>query len=352
MDQQTARDILSGRRGGVGAAALRAALRGASWPYAGAMRLRRWAYRRGVLGSQSAAVPIISVGNLTVGGTGKTPMVAWIVARLQEAGKSPAILIRGYRATPSPGTGVPGTPVSDEAELLRSLTGVPVLANPDRIRGAASAARAGANVLVMDDGFQHRRLRRDLDIVLIDAVQPLGYGHCLPRGLLREPTSALRDADVIVITHADEVPAGDLQLLRDRLRRLAPRAIFAAAAHVPAALIDDAGARRGLDALAGRGVYAFCGLGAPEHFRATLDRLGLNVRGFRTLDDHAAYTPALLAEFAAEAARAGAEVLLTTQKDHVKLSWLASCPMPLWQLAVQVAVTQGEQELAERVLRV
>lgn len=357
MDQQAARDILSGRRAGPGAAALRAVLRIASGPYAGAMRLRRWAYGRGVLGSRKTAAPVISVGNLTVGGTGKTPMVAWVVARLKEAGKSPAILIRGYKparlAEPSPDTRHPTLDASgafsDEAELLRSLTGVPVIAEPDRVRGAAAAVAAGADVLVMDDGFQHRRLRRDLDIVLIDAVEPLGYGYTLPRGLLREPPSALRDAHAIVITHADEIPAADLQALRERLGRLAPVAMLASAVHEPAALLDDAGGRRPLDALAGRKAYGFCGLGAPRHFRATLERLDVALRGFRALDDHAAYTAALLAEIAADAARAGADVLLTTQKDHVKLAELPAPALPLWQLAVRLAITQGERELTSRI---
>ncbi|RLG28969.1 tetraacyldisaccharide 4'-kinase, partial [Methanosarcinales archaeon] len=178
MDTEQVRDIMSGRRRGVGAAALRAAAAVASCPYAAAMRLRRWAYRKGVLSSRSARAGVICVGNITTGGTGKTPMVAWVVDRLAQAGKTPAILTRGYRSAEGG---------SDEAALLKRLTGAAVVVNPDRAAGAKQALAGGADVLVMDDGFQHLRLRRDLDVVLIDATNPFGFGRCLPRGMLREP---------------------------------------------------------------------------------------------------------------------------------------------------------------------
>ena len=177
MNEQKVRDILSGRQTGPVAALLRATLSAASVPYAAAMRVRRDAYRRGVLASHAAGVPVICVGNVTTGGTGKTPMVAWVVRRLLENGFAPAILTRGYKSSAGQ---------SDEAELLRrSLpASVPIVVNGNRLAGAQAARQQGANVLVMDDGFQHHRLRRDLDIVLIDATNPFGFGRCLPRGLL------------------------------------------------------------------------------------------------------------------------------------------------------------------------
>ena len=177
------REIMSGRRRGAGASLLRAALATVAGPYAGTMWLRRWMYRRALLPSRRAKVPVICIGNITTGGTGKTPMVAWVVGRLKAAGCNPAILTRGYR---------PAAGQSDEAELLKHLCDAPVVINGDRPAGAAQAVAGGADVLVMDDGFQHRRLRRDMDVVLIDATNPFGYGHCLPRGLLREGPSALR----------------------------------------------------------------------------------------------------------------------------------------------------------------
>ena len=332
MDRQKAMDILSGRRKGTGVSVLRGVLHAASWPYAGAVRLRRWAYRRGVLPSRRAGAPVICVGNVTTGGTGKTPMVAWVVRHLRQAGRRPAILTRGYQASSAGG--------SDEARLLAELTDVPVVVDADRVAGAARAVAGGADVLVMDDGFQHRRLRRDLDIVLIDAVEPFGFGHCLPRGLLREPPSALRDASAVLLTHCDEVPPERLAELSEAIRRMAPEAALAQAVHEPTRLFDDAGAERPLDALEGRSALAFCGLGSPGHFFAALRKLGVDLPGRRALNDHATYTPALLAELAAEAGDVEADVLVTTQKDHVKLSGLP-CPLPVWQLAVRMAVREG-----------
>jgi tetraacyldisaccharide 4'-kinase len=346
MDEQRVREILSGRDRRAAARCLRAGLWAASKPYAAAMRLRRWAYRRGILRSRAAGAPVICVGNLTTGGTGKTPMVAWVVRRLVEAGRTPAILTRGYKSRPG---GQGGEGDSDEVRLLRELTGAAIAADPDRVAGAAAAVAGGADVLVMDDGFQHRRLRRDLDIVLIDAGEPFGFGHCLPRGLLREPPSALADADAVVITHGDEVPLDRLMRLGERVRRLAPRASHHAAVHRPTGLIDDAGAARPLGDLLGRKVCAFCGLGSPEHFFTTLAGLGARLAARRALDDHAVYTPALLAELAAEAKRAEAGILVTTQKDHVKLAGM-DCPAPLWQLAVEMEITGGRDELVERIL--
>jgi len=346
MKHEDLTEILSGARRGVLWSSLRAGLWVASKPYGGVVRLRRWAYRRGGLRSHAAAVPVICVGNLTTGGTGKTPMAAWVVQRLKEAGLSPAILTRGYKAVIDEVRAPAGG--SDEAHLLEDLTAVPVVVNGDRVAAAARAAAGGADVLVMDDGYQHRRLRRDLDIVLIDAVEPFGFGHCLPRGLLREPPGALADADAVVITHADEVPPEELQQLGEQLRRLAARASHHVAVHRPTALIDETGSPRPVDALTGRKVYAFCGLAAPEHFFTALGRLGARLTGRRALADHVAYTPRLVAELAEEADYAEASVLVTTQKDHVKLSALP-LPRGVWQLAVSIEVTQGADELARRI---
>ena len=340
MDQQQARDILSGRRRGPKASALRAGLCVAAAPYAAAMRLRRWAYRKALLSSRKASLPVICVGNLTTGGTGKTPMVAWVVARLKQADRNPAVLTRGYK---------PAHGMSDEAEMLRGLCDVPVIVNADRLAGAAAAAEAGADVCVMDDGFQHLRLRRDLDVVLIDATNPFGYGRCLPRGLLREPVSALREADAIVITRSDRVDRRALEKLRGELGRLAGGATLHAAVHRPVKVLDEKGGEMPPSALAGRKIGAFCGLGNPEDFFATLEALQVRLLVRRSLDDHVVYSPRLLEGILAEAVRCGCDVLVTTQKDHVKLP-AGALSRPVWQLAVEMAIVGGERELTERIV--
>ena len=333
-------DILSGRERGVAAGGLRALLAVASGPYAVGMRVRRWAYRRGVLPVRRAGAAVICVGNLTTGGTGKTPMVAWVVARLRSAGRKPAILTRGYRA-------VAGR--SDEAELLKDLCGVPVIVNADRVAGAEAAVAGGADVLVMDDGFQHRRLGRDLDIVLIDAAEPFGFGWTLPRGLLREGPRALRDAGAVVVTHADAIGEAPLSNLRGRLARLAPAASIHVAAHRPVALLDESGQSASLDALSGRKVFAFCGIARPERFFDSLTALGARPADTRALDDHAAYTPDVAKTLRRAAEDSGAGVWITTQKDFVKLAD-TELSGHVWQLAVGMAVVEGEEALTAKIL--
>ena len=343
MSEQGLRDIMSGRRRGAAASAWRASAWAASGPYALMMGLRRRMYRRGVFGSRAVGAPVISVGNLTTGGTGKTPMVAWLVGQLKKAGRDPAILTRGYKARAGR---------ADEAEMLFKQTGVPVIVNSDRVSGGLSAVEAGADVLVMDDGFQHRRLKRDLDIVLIDATNPLGYGHVLPRGMLRERPSALRDADVIVITRCDLVSAGELEALRDRLGRLARRAEICLAGHVPTAVIAPAGRRAPASALAGKKVLAFCGIGNPDAFFETVARSGAEVVGRIAFDDHAAYGPPAAEKIASAAGEGGAEILVTTAKDRVKIEDPAALGAPLWTLEVAIGLTEGEALLIERVKKV
>jgi tetraacyldisaccharide 4'-kinase len=284
---------------------------------------------------------VISVGNITTGGTGKTPMVAWIARELQSAGGRVGIVLRGYKATGGR---------SDEAELLKQLTGAIVIVHADRVAGAAQAAAAGADVIVLDDGFQHRRLRRDVDIVLIDAADPFGLEYCLPRGLLREPVSALADADAIVITRSDEIGRKDLDALRSRLSRQAPRAAIFRAAHKPVAAVDGAGQRLAPAALAGRKVFAFCGVGNPQSFLRTLSELGARIVGQCILEDHCEYTPQLLEELSAMAGQADVELAVTTQKDYVKIA-PSQFALPLWQLAIEMDVTEGREKLA-RILNV
>jgi len=341
MDQRTAIEIMSGRRRGLLPAALRAGAWVASKPYAAAAGLRRRLYRAGLFGAYQAPVPVISVGNLTTGGTGKTPMVIWLVGWLKEAGMTPAILTRGYKA-------VEGK--SDEAEMLWQATGVPVVVDPDRVGAARAAAGSGADVLVLDDGFQHRRLRRDLDIVLIDATCPLGFGHCLPRGLLREPLSALRDADAVVITRADSVGRQELARLSERLSSAAPGASLHRSGHTPTAVVVQAGRHLPPSALAGRRLVAFCGVGNPDSFFDMLAGAGAELADRIAFDDHVAYGPAERARIDQAVKDAGAEAAVTTAKDRVKIA-PSDLSAALWTVRIEVRVTAGREELLEKVRR-
>jgi len=286
-------------------------------------------------------VPVISVGNLTVGGTGKTPMVEWLVRRLAENGRRPAVLSRGYGARTAG--------KNDEAMVLeRHLPRVPHFAKAGRVRAADEARAGGADCLVLDDGFQHLRMARDLDIVMIDATDPAGNGRMLPAGSLREPFSCVRNADALVLTRTDVVDESQLEKLRARVGALAPRAAVMATAHHPKALLlPDGREAESLDWLSGRRVYVFCGIGNPDGFLRTVAQLSADIVAATFLPDHFSYGDNDLAALAAACARAGAEVAVTTEKDAVKLAKAWPGPLPLRALRIAMVVTSGAERLED-----
>jgi len=221
--------------------------------------------------------------------------------------------------------------------------------NPDRVAGARSAVAAGADVLVMDDGFQHMRLRRDLDIVTIDATCPFGYGAVLPRGLLREPIEALDDADAIVLTRCDQVDEAALAAVRQRLATLAPRAVVAESVMAPMALRGFDGSEAPPGSLAGEAVWAFCGVGNPEAFYATLETLGARLVGRSSFNDHHAYDDRDIARLI-DSARAAGAALITTAKDAVRLEGFAEAKTKgIRRLQIELRLRCGEAALFGRL---
>ena len=303
---------LAERGGGVELLRLPGALFGA------AAFLRRAGYDLGLLPVHRLDVPVLSVGNLTTGGTGKTPMCAWVVAELERRGMRPGLLSRGYRAA--------ADGKNDEARLLEQLApGVPHVQDKDRVRGGRELVRRGCLSVVLDDGFQHRRLHRDLDLVLVDATQPWGLAApaaggepvraLLPRGLLREPPSSLARANAIVITRASQTEAAAVDALERDLDRIAPGVPRARADHEPSALRDERGRVHPLSILEGREVDLASGIGNPRAFETTVRALGARVREHRAFEDHHAYAPGDLAGLGEEG-----RVLVVTAKDAAKLA--------------------------------
>lgn len=302
--------------------------------YGVAVRLRNLAYSRGWVRTHRVDRPVISVGNLSVGGTGKTPCVEY-VADFFRGEHQVAILSRGYGAQHGP---------NDEALVLEeNLPDVPHLQGPDRVDLANRAIEElESDVLVLDDGFQHRRLARDLDLVLIDATDPWGLGHLLPRGLLREPLSGLRRADAIILTRCDQ---GAVGAVRDWIARRFPGKPIAEAVHEPVALKNTA-EERPLVELKNRPVGAFCGLGNPEAFRRTLGDLGATVADFRAYPDHHPYGRDDVEGLARWAeSLPGDAWLVTTQKDFVKLRVDRLGGRPLWAVRVRLTFRAGQSEL-------
>jgi tetraacyldisaccharide 4'-kinase len=201
-------------------------------------------------------------------------------------------------------------------------------------------------VLVLDDGFQHRRLGRDLDIVLVDATCPWGLGCVLPRGLLREPLSGLGRADAVLLTRCDQVEAGQRRQILERVRRLAPKAVIAAASHQPVELINAEGQSNPTALIRARPCAAFCGIGNPEGFRRTVLDLGGDLRDWRTYPDHHPYTRSDVQDLQDWASALPEEaVILTTQKDLVKLRLVELAGRPLWAVRVRLAVLENEEAL-------
>ncbi|HYH84659.1 MAG TPA: tetraacyldisaccharide 4'-kinase [Pyrinomonadaceae bacterium] len=320
--------------------------------YGAVARTRLRLYRSGFLKTENVGVPVISVGNITTGGTGKTPLVECVARAVALEGRRACVLTRGYgraderrRVVVSDGERVlaDAGESGDEPRLLaEQLLGVAaVVCDRDRV-GAARWAREtlGAEVFILDDGFQHMKIARDLDIVTLDATAPWGGGHMLPRGRLREPREGLRRADCIIITRSEQ--ASDLKGLRAEVARLAGSRSLVIASRVRTRglrLLGGAyemieGANAELESVAkGQSAAAFCGVGNPRAFFEQLRREGFDLRYTRAFPDHHDFRDSDLAAVVREAEQGGARILLTTAKDAVKLRG-RSFPLPCYVVEI------------------
>ena len=300
--------------------------------YRGTTALRRGAYRRGLRRSGHPGRPVIVVGNLTAGGAGKTPLVAWLVGRLEDRGHKTAIVSRGYGgAEPAHPHRVGGDDdpafCGDEPLLLARDTGAPVWIGRDRLAAARAAVDDGAELVVSDDGLQHYRLARDFEIVVIDAERGFGNGRCLPAGPLREPVSRLSEADFVVCNgKGPHCPGGGLLMELDG----------------DEAVRQDGSERRPLAGFRGAPVHAVAGIGHPERFFRLLERKGLEVIR-HPLPDHGAVPDELLAP------RDGLEVLLTA-KDGMRCRGRPEAA-GAWQVPVLARLEADGAALLERLAR-
>ncbi len=293
--------------------------------YSCLVRARANAYGRGWLQTRKLPVPVISVGNLTFGGTGKTPTVISLVRDLVRRGYQPGVLTRGYGRSSrepvvlvGPEPGIAAEVAGDEpVEMAMRLHGVPIVVDGDRFRGGGQALLHGVDVLVLDDGFQYLGLTRDLDLVLVDAGDPWGGGHLPPLGRLREPLSALGRASAVIVSKLPTAAGAVLAEVRERVERRHPGLPVLATRINIRQVATERGTRSG-DVLSGRRVFAFSGLGRPRGFAQLLAAAGAEVVGRRWFRDHHRYRPQEVAEMLATAARLRA-VAVTTAKDAVKL---------------------------------
>jgi tetraacyldisaccharide 4'-kinase len=377
-------DVIFQQRPGKKAAAVRTTLFLLSHVFAGAVKLRRVLYNARILRDATLGVQVIAVGNLTVGGTGKTPVVEKFARTLQDAGRKVAILSRGYRSKPKPlhlrlrdrlllkADTTPPRIVSDgQSLLLDSLTAgdepymlasnlrdVVVLVDKDRVKaGRYAVEKFGCDTLLLDDGFQYWRLRgRRTDVVLVDSQQPFGNSFMLPRGTLREPPSHLRRAHVVFLTKVDRSTPERSRVIDDlrvRVSQLNPSADIIECVHHPLYFENVFGEdRHGLDLLKGRKIASFSGIAQPESFESKLVELGAEIVLARRFADHHRFNQQEVLDAINRAKKRGATLLITTQKDAVRFPKIDRRDLPIYFMRVEIQIVAGAEGFEECVGRI
>jgi tetraacyldisaccharide 4'-kinase len=371
-------DVIFGRARGFRAALMRFAMRAVSGIFRLVVQFRLWLYRGGWKPQHHLGTLVVSVGNITVGGTGKTPVVEFLARSLRDRGRQVAILSRGYKSrklekpqrwTDERGRVVPGEEMpkvvstgsavlldsmyaGDEPFMLASnLPGVAVVVDKDRVKGGRFAIRQlGADTLLLDDGMQYLDLAHGLDIVLVDARSPFGTEALLPRGTLREPPRNLRRASYIFITKCDG--SSNLDLVR-RLRRYNRTAEIIECTHGPMHLENLlTGERKPLSFLEGKWTAAISGIAVPENFENSLEKLGAKVEIRRRFSDHHRFTRREIAKFMQRCMERDMELVVTTEKDAVRFPKSAAVDVPVYFLRIEVEILKGQQvwdRLIERI---
>ena len=343
-------------------------LRGVSAVYGAAQKIRAIGYRHNLLQSNFLPCRVIAIGNIAAGGTGKTPMTIYLARELQQSGKRVAVVSRGYKGTAEKGGGI----VSDGQNILMDagwagdepfmmasrLKGIPVVVGKNRHEAGTLAIREfEPDVIVLDDAYQHLKLKRDINLVLLDHDRPFGNSHLLPRGILREPLDALARADACILTRSPQ--GADLEVFSDRskLKSVLPQIPVFSSYHDPYFYLIKSGDRTllndisefltppELDRVKQNKVYGFSGIARNDAFQHTVGKTGFNAVGYREFDDHHRYSATDLEDIVQTAKRAGAKCLITTEKDHARIAHLMPLSMDMIVVGVRIAFNQGGQEL-------
>ena len=370
-------EVIFEERRGAAATFVRALLFGGSKLFQVLVKGRRFLYNNRILRDSTLGVQVIAIGNLTVGGTGKTPVVEKFARELRDQGRNVAILSRGYRSKPRPfhewllnkilfrEDATPPRIVSDGKSLLldsemagdepymlaSNLKDVVVLVDKDRVKsGRFAIEKYGCDTLLLDDGFQYWDLRgRRHDVVLVDRQQPFGNEHLLPRGTLREPPSHLARADTIFITKCD----GDTSGLRHRIIELNASAAIIECVHHPLYLEDVfTGKREALELLKGRKVASLSGIAQPESFEQSLVKLGTELVYSKRFADHHRFTQQEVLNAINRGKKRQAEVIITTQKDAVRFPKLDRRDLPIYFMRVEIKIVSGAENFEDCVRKI
>lgn len=372
-------DVVDGTRRGSGAALLRLSLGGLSYVFTGVVQIRLWGYRIGLFKHHTLGCQVVSVGNLTVGGTGKTPVVELLARSLADNGRKVAILSRGYKKkrkkrgfkrrlrdllsgrvdvetslVVSDGHSLKVEPVfsGDEPYMLaKNLPGVAVIVGKNRVMSGQYAIRKlRCDTLILDDGFQHLALKHRLDIVLVDRTNPFDNGRTLPRGLLREPIRNIKRAGFIFITKSNGDGAVELST---RLRELNPTAEISECRHCPRFLkhlFEDQ--KEELGWLKGKKVLALSGIAVPAGFERELVNYGAQVLEHVTFADHHRYSLQEILDIVAQAQTLGVDAIVTTEKDAVRIPYLERREIPMLYLRVEIEMFTGQEEYRDWIRRI
>jgi len=316
----------------------KAVLRLVSWGYLAAVRVIDWAYKNGIKRKYKVSVPVVSIGNLTLGGTGKTPFAIFLADYFLSAGKKPAVLTRGYGG--------------DESVLLKNeMPLVPVYLGKDRVASANRAVTDGRDLLILDDGFSHRRIERDLNILMIDGVNFFGNSLVFPRGVLREPTSAIERADMFVLTKVDSASRARIEEIHAFLAKRAPGKTVVDARHKPSFLTDVTGAAYALSFLNGKRISVVSGIGDPDYFAFLLKEEGARIISRHDYMDHHKYKQRDIDAIYLASVSKKTENIIMTAKDYVKIKKLDLSRMEekIFILNITIDIVSPKEILVDRL---
>ena len=342
MSEANFLELISGKRKGVLSSLLRGVLWGLSFGYRAIVGFRNRLYDNSLRKAKQVSVPVISVGNLTTGGTGKTPVVAYLANWYRNRSCNPVLLSRGYRALDQSS--------NDEKLVLEyHCPGIVHLQHPNRFQSAQTAIQDyQAKVLILDDGFQHRQLNRDCNIVLIDATNPFGYNYMLPRGLLREPLSSLKRADLVILTRVDQCSAQEIKVLKERIHHIHHQPIIEISFPFTS-LIDLQGNTEPIGKLEGKQIGAFCGIGNPTSFQNALHQSQADLLWFHAFPDHHHYSERDFDFIQKQSKAHHVSAMVTTLKDLVKIPVEREWELPLWSPGIEVCIHEGKELLETKL---